>query len=106
MRTNSTARLRATMLCAALVTVALTALPGFATAADSEDSPTVCISPVMGPGYHIDVDTRLALDRMALFPFIDTENTNRSLGPCWGGQTDAPDGGDTNVSDRADPRVH
>ncbi len=57
MRTNATATLKATMLSAALVTAALTGLPGFAAAADSEDcSPATCTSPVMGPGRHQDVE--------------------------------------------------
>jgi hypothetical protein len=58
MRTNATATLRATLLCAALATVVLTGLPHFAMAADSEDcNPATCTSPVMGPGY-LDVETR------------------------------------------------
>jgi len=59
MRTNATTTLRATMLCAALVTKALTGLAGFAAATDSVDCPAAtCPSPVMGPGHHQDVETR------------------------------------------------
>jgi len=58
MRTNATATLRATMLCAALVTLALTGLPRFAAADDSVDcSPATCPSPVMGPGNHLAIET-------------------------------------------------
>jgi hypothetical protein len=56
MRANATTIFRATMLGAALVTVALTGLWSFAAAADSVDcNPATCTSPVMGPGYHLDV---------------------------------------------------
>lgn len=59
MRTHAIATLRATILCAALVILAMTGLPEFAAAADSEEcSPATCISPVMGPGYHLDVETQ------------------------------------------------
>jgi hypothetical protein len=58
MRTNATATLRATMLGAAFVILALTGLPGLATA-DSEDcSPATCTSPDMGPSNHLDGETR------------------------------------------------
>ena len=58
MKTNAIAKLRTTTaLYAVLVAVALTALP--AVAADSVDcSPATCISPVLGPGNHLDVETR------------------------------------------------
>jgi hypothetical protein len=57
MRTNATATLSATMLSAALVTLALTGLAAFA-ATDSVDCPpATCPSPVLGPGYHLDVET-------------------------------------------------
>jgi hypothetical protein len=59
MRTNATATLRATMLCAALVTVALTALPAFAAGDSAGCSPATCTSPVLGPANHpFDVETR------------------------------------------------
>jgi hypothetical protein len=59
MRTNETATLKGTMACAAFVTVVLAGLPHFAAATDSEDcNPATCTSPVMGPGYHSDVETR------------------------------------------------
>jgi hypothetical protein len=58
MRTKATVTLGTTMwLCATLVTVALTALP--AVADDTIDcSPATCTSPVVGPGNHLDVETR------------------------------------------------
>ena len=57
MKTKATATLKTMALCAALVSVMLTALPAFAIwGTDCE--PATCTSPVMGPGHHQDVETR------------------------------------------------
>lgn len=56
MRTSTT--LKATLLCAALMTVVLSALPAFAAGDTSGCSPAVCTSPVLGPGNHQDVEIR------------------------------------------------
>jgi len=57
MRAKAIATLRALMLCAVLLAVALNALP--AVAADAVDcSPPICTAGVAGPGDHLDVETR------------------------------------------------
>ena len=45
-------------LCAALVTLALAAMPGIAAAGFVECSPSTCTSPVVGPGHHVETETR------------------------------------------------
>jgi hypothetical protein len=57
MKTNAT--LKTMMLCAALVSVVLGALPAFAAGDSAGCSPATCTSPVVGPGNHpFDVETR------------------------------------------------
>jgi hypothetical protein len=57
MRRKATATLKTMALCAAFVGVMLTALPAFAIwGADCD--PATCTSPVVGPGYHQDIETR------------------------------------------------
>ena len=57
MRTKTTARLKTMAVSAAIVSVMLTALPAFASwGTDCE--PAICTSPVVGPGYVQDVETR------------------------------------------------
>ena len=50
--------MRTAILCAALVTVVLAALPARAATDSIECNPAVCPSPVLGPGHHLDVETR------------------------------------------------
>lgn len=57
MRTKATATLTTMALCAAIVSVMLTALPAFASWGTDCD-PATCPSPVMGPGHHQDAETR------------------------------------------------
>ena len=47
-----------TWLVAALVTVALTGLPAVAAADYIDCSPATCTVPVLGPGHHVDGETR------------------------------------------------
>ncbi len=57
MSTNATVALKATILCAAFVSVALTAFP--AAADDSNECTTpVCTAVVGEPGHHLDAETR------------------------------------------------
>jgi hypothetical protein len=56
MKPNAT--LKTLMLCAALVTVMLGARRAFAAGDSAGCSPATCTSPVLGPGYHQDVETR------------------------------------------------
>ena len=58
MTTKGTATLKTMMLCAALVTVVLSGLPAFAAGGTADCSPGVCTSPVLGPDYVQDVETR------------------------------------------------
>ena len=46
------------VLFAALVTAMLAALPARAATDSLECNPAVCTSPVLGPGHHLDVETR------------------------------------------------
>ena len=57
MMTKATATLKTMALCAAIVSVLLTALPAFAVRGTDCD-PTTCTSPVVGPCYDQDVETR------------------------------------------------
>jgi hypothetical protein len=57
MRTKATATLKTMALCAAIVSVLLTALPAFAIWGTDCD-PATCTSPVVGPGYDQDVEIR------------------------------------------------
>jgi hypothetical protein len=50
--------MRTPILYAALVAMVLAALPASAATDSSECSPAVCTSPVLGPGHHMDVETR------------------------------------------------
>jgi len=56
MKPNAT--LKTLMLCAALVAVMFGARRAFAGGDSAECSPATCTSPVLGPGYHQDVETR------------------------------------------------
>jgi len=55
---NATEILKATMLCAALVSVALTVLPAVAGDDSDECTTPVCIAVVGEPGHPLDVETR------------------------------------------------
>src|SRR5215813_2542844 len=58
MKANASAILQKLILCAAVATVVLTALPA-AYADDTIDcTPATCTSPILGPGHHEDVETR------------------------------------------------
>ncbi len=50
--------MRTAILCATLVTMLLAALPASAATDSIECNPAVCTSPVLGPGHHLDVETR------------------------------------------------
>ena len=50
--------MRALVLFAVLVTTVLAALPARAATDSLECSAAVCTSPVLGPGHHVDVETR------------------------------------------------
>jgi hypothetical protein len=56
MRASTT--LKATMLCAVLMTTVLSALPAFAAGDTTSCSPATCTAPVVGPGHHLDEETR------------------------------------------------
>jgi hypothetical protein len=56
MKPNAT--LKTLMLCAAVVTVMLGTRRAFAARDSADCSPATCTSPVLGPGYHQDVETR------------------------------------------------
>jgi len=60
MKANASAILKKLILCAAVATVVLTALPAaYADADDTIDcTPATCTSPILGPGHHEDVETR------------------------------------------------
>jgi hypothetical protein len=55
---KTTATLKLTIVCAAFVAVVLSALPAFAAGDTTGCSPATCASPVVGPGSHLDEETR------------------------------------------------
>jgi len=57
MRTDSVIR-SAVWFCAALVAVAVTPLPASADNGSTNCSPAICTSSIVGPGNHLDVETR------------------------------------------------
>jgi len=58
MSTKATATLKAMALFAAGVSVMLTALPASALDGTADCNPATCTSPVLGPGHHLDVESR------------------------------------------------
>jgi len=58
MGTKARAMLKTMALCAAIVSVTLTALPAVADNGSINCSPSTCTSPVVGPAHHQDVETR------------------------------------------------
>jgi hypothetical protein len=58
MTTNVSATLTAMWLGAALLALPPAALPAVAVADSVGCSPATCTSPVVGPGHHLDVETR------------------------------------------------